>query len=207
MNVFDEIYKNDSWSGGSGPGSDASANQPYMRFVEKFIRKERISRVVDVGCGDWQFSRLMNWYDADYEGFDVAESVISNNQVAFGGGRISFRSYSGDFTELPQADLLICKDVLQHLSNSKVCQFVDILPKFKFALITNCVDPKLKAPNNDEIRDGDFRYLDLRDAPFHVVASEVLDYGPTAGIRSYIPGFRPVPIWRKKTLLIQSING
>src|SRR6478735_6812488 len=71
VNVFEHIYRNDLWHGGSGPGSLPSVNRPYVRFLHGFLRANQIQTVVDLGCGDWQFSRRIDWGGARYLGLDV----------------------------------------------------------------------------------------------------------------------------------------
>jgi hypothetical protein len=80
--------------------------------------------------------------------------------------------------DIPDAALLICKVVLQHMPNQAVQQFVaDILLKFRYALITNCIHSP--APVNSDIAAGGFRGLDIRQAPFCVNAKVVYSFsGP-----------------------------
>ena len=56
-----------------------------------------------MGCGDWQFSKLIDWSGIDYHGFDVAPVVISNNVDQFASDNVSFSHYSGNADELPAA--------------------------------------------------------------------------------------------------------
>ena len=81
---------------------------------------------------------------------------------------IKFVLYDGDFDRIEPADLLICKDVLQHLPNSYIQKFLQILPKFKFALITNDIDELHPENNNVDLPvAGGFRTLDLTKEPFN----------------------------------------
>ena len=78
---------------------------------------------MDAGCGDWSFSSTIDWGDASYLGVDIASDVIDAVRKKHEKGKITFRV--GDITEeLPAADLLISKDVLQHLSNALVQKFI-----------------------------------------------------------------------------------
>jgi SAM-dependent methyltransferase len=122
--------------------------------------------VVDCGCGDWQFSRFIDWGQARYAGFDIVASVIAANTKAFAEPpRITFSLYDGQFANLPEGDLLICKDVLQHLSERRIYEFIDaIRGRYRHCLITNCVLPDAQC--NRSIEDGSFRPLDLRRPPF-----------------------------------------
>src|SRR5262245_8013461 len=82
--VLGPIYARGIWGGGSGPGSDPVYVQPYMAYLHAFLDHNRISSVVDIGCGDWQFSQHIDWGERSYLGIDVVPSVISANQRRFG---------------------------------------------------------------------------------------------------------------------------
>ena len=196
---FDQIYSQNSWVYGSGEGSLPQHTRPYVKWLHAFLRSHRVQSVVDMGCGDWQFSRLVDWGGATYQGFDVVSSVIESDREQFSSTHVSFHLYSGDSDELPSADLLIVKDVLQHLSNEKIAAFLPNTRKYKFCLITNCVNPSGETINTD-IEDGGFRYLDLRLPPFSLDAEEVLTF---ANHNPSILSLFAKPRWKKKVLLLQ----
>lgn len=199
MNPFDRIYLNNEWGCGSGEGSLPVHTSSYVRFLESFIRKNNIKSVVDAGCGDWQFSRLVDWGDTSYIGYDVVESVVREDTKKYASNRIKFIHYSGNPHELPSADLLICKDVLQHLPNASVSAFLGELNKYRCCLLTNCVNPRGVTVNQD-ISTGEFRYLDLRLPPFNLVARQVFTFQKNEHI--WRRWFRPS--WKKIVLLIGS---
>jgi hypothetical protein len=69
-------------------------------------------------------------------------------------------------SELPDADLLLCKDVLQHLPIADIHAFLDqVVPRFPMALIINDAanDPE---ELNVEIQAGSWRPVDIRELPF-----------------------------------------
>ena len=80
--AFSNIYKNKIWGennigeGWSGSGSSLQQTIKYREFLQKFLADHQIKSVVDVGCGDWTFSRAIDWTGIDYKGFDVVEDVI-----------------------------------------------------------------------------------------------------------------------------------
>lgn len=197
---FEEIYSKNEWGHGSGEGSLPIHTSGYAAFLERFLVERKISSVVDMGCGDWQFSKNIRWNAVQYHGFDVVSSVILNNQSRYTTENIKFHLYSGDAAELPSADLLIVKDVLQHLSNERVLSFLPTFARFKYALLTNCVNPK--GPTlNQNIEDGDFRYLDLRLPPFNLNATEVYSFTNSMNpIKRLLRG----PQWLKRVLLLES---
>lgn len=162
--VFNSIYESNFWGYGSGPGSDEKLCENYVKFLQDFFKEKKITSIVDCGCGDWQFSKNIDFSGIDYKGFDVANFVIEKNINQFQKENVSFFLYKGDFNLLPNADLIICKDVLQHLNNGKISEFIANLYRFKFALITNDIG---KDVNNDCLNGG-YRSIDLRKAPFNL---------------------------------------
>lgn len=205
-NRFQEIYERNEWTHGSGEGSLEIQTRGYRAFLQDFLSKKKIRTVVDMGCGDWQFSKLIDWTGIDYHGFDVAPVVISNNVDQFASDNVSFSHYSGDAGELPPADLLIVKDVLMHLPNQTVSDFLPNLKKYKYALITNCTNPMNASDVNKDIQLGDFRYLDLRLPPFNLDSELVYSFSKVetdwkSKLRSLYRGF---PGWKKLTLLVDN---
>jgi 2-polyprenyl-3-methyl-5-hydroxy-6-metoxy-1,4-benzoquinol methylase len=171
----EETYARDVWGHGSGQGSLPKHARGYVRVLQQFLRDNRIVHVVDLGCGDWPFSRMMDWNGVEYLGLDLVESVIARNRQEYTTANIHFQVISGDLGDLPAADLLIAKDVLQHWANASVASFLPVLRRYRFSLITNCVNPK-GATLNEVIIVGDFRFLDLRLPPFNVHAEEIFSF-------------------------------
>ena len=51
--IFDKIYNNNEWYFGSGSGSVAIFNKPFISFVNKFLKEHlEVKTVIDLGCGD-----------------------------------------------------------------------------------------------------------------------------------------------------------
>lgn len=169
-NIFDTIYETNAWGCGSGSGSNEELMRGYVAFLEDFMHKNNIKSVADVGCGDWQFSKNIDYSGISYTGYDVASFVINANKEKYSKENVSFVHYNGDFNEIKGADLLICKDVLQHLPLENIEQFLKILPKFRFALITNDLPNGKNGELNSQINAGQYRPLDLRAKPFNLNA-------------------------------------
>lgn len=179
--LFREAYEGapiwgEEFAGTSGSGSTPANARPYIEFLENFIREHDIHSVVDVGCGDWQFSKLLNWEGIDYLGVDIVASVIKANQEKYGASNIHFFKADGTTVRLPEADLLLCKDVLQHLPNKNIAFFLKTLSKYKYCLLTNDVDPRTLSSKNEDIPAGHYRVLDLTAAPFNLKAEKVFRY-------------------------------
>lgn len=190
--VFTAIYdtaewgRNDNGEGFSGGGSLLKNTRPYMSFLENFIKANNIKTIVDAGCGDWEFSRFVNWHGAAYIGYDVVAHVIDKNIKKFAKPNITF-AYGNLITEdLPSADLLICKHVLQHLPNSDILLFLQQLQKFKYCLITNQVDPETLSGDNSDIAIGGGRKIDLTKHPFNLEGVKVFHYSHDDGMHQIL---------------------
>jgi SAM-dependent methyltransferase len=170
-NTFNRIYAEGTWGkdvagkGTSGTGSTLEITREYRAYVEDFIKTHSVKSVVDAGCGDWSFSSAMDWGDASYLGVDIASDVIAAVRNKHEKGKIKFQV--GDITdELPAADLLISKDVLQHLSNELVHKFIRNnlrKGKYKWVILTNT-----RGSENRDVASGGYRAIDLAAPPFAV---------------------------------------
>src|SRR5262245_52014706 len=122
--VFSEIYERRVWGRGSGEGSLPEHTSGYRTFLERFLREQQVRSVVDYGCGDWQFSRLIDWSGIDYLGLDLVDTLIEHHRAAYGARNVRFEALDGVPAELPDADLIILKDVLQHWSHRTIESFM-----------------------------------------------------------------------------------
>jgi SAM-dependent methyltransferase len=180
--IFAEIYQVGAWSSGSGIGSRPENTVTYREFLQTFLRDHAIQSVVDLGCGDWASSRLIDWSGIRYAGIDVVPDVIEENRRTFG-DRAEFLCLDFESSDLPAADLALVKDVFQHWPNELIRRMIGRLGQYRYVLITNCCyeDPNL----NVDISMGAFRPVDLRREPFGYEFEQVLrfhtDGVPVAG--------------------------
>ena len=189
---FSEIYEKNEWGFGSGAGSLPLNNIDYIKFIKTLLSSNNIKSVVDFGCGDWQFSRFINWDGVTYTGFDIVESVVVRNQALFGRDNITFHVFNQE-THLPHADLFLCKDVFQHLPNRLIQQYLRLFKEHaRFMLITNDDWPAEDLINLD-IENGGWRPVRLEREPFSEVAPVILTWMTEWG------GWKPT---RKATCLI-----
>lgn len=192
--AFETIYRTHEWGGQSrsGPGSDRRHTAAYIDFLNNWLVRHPDCRdIVEIGCGDWATTRLMRLIPPQtYTGYDIVPEVIARNAESFQTDAIRFMC--ADFLEEPtkKGDLLIVKDVLQHLSNVSVMRFIEfVLPRYSYALLVNDVRRyeersffgipidrhDVQTPNVD-IQDGGSRPLRLDQAPFQLRFTERFSY-------------------------------
>jgi len=181
--IFDRIYMHNLWRGGSGNGSTEKNTRQYRWFLQNFLKSNQVKSVLDLGCGDWQFSKHLDWTGIDYLGVDVSAVVLKNTKTFTRPG-IAFRELNAVTDQLPPADVLIAKDVLQHWGNADILSFLPKLTSFRVALITNGFNPEKMDKVNLDINPGEWRPVDLQKSPFNVPGSYV--YWSTAGEPKYV---------------------
>lgn len=177
--IFTNIYDNAVWGknsqgyGTSGGGSTKVAAEPYREFLENFIKNNTIKSVVDIGCGDWEFSQHIDWSTVSYTGYDVVEKVISRNQAKYARPNIKFVLGNALTLDLPPADLLLCKDILQHWSTKEIAIFLRKIEQYKYCLITNSI----RGTNlNTDIVTGGWRPLIITLPPYSVRGVNIFLY-------------------------------
>lgn len=190
--IYSRIYADDEWHGGSGPGSTADASAEYRRIVARLLVSPEIRTVVDVGCGDWQVGSLIDWSAVEYTGFDVVPAVIQANQERFATDRISFQVADARSAQLPTADLLLIKDVLQHWPSADVAHFLaTTVPRYRYALITNDIASQhFTGTLNQDIAMGEWRCLELTTPPFDLAVKHQWQFDINGGE------------WTKQVLLV-----
>ena len=139
--VFEKIYDNKEWNRNSlkinsGPGShEKPMIGPYIKFVSKFLKKSKL-RVLDLGCGDFNIGKEFYKLSSSYLGIDIVESVIKSNKIRFHNQKLDFLCLDIINDDLPNADCVIIRQVLQHLDNKSIKKILKKLDKYKFLIIT-----------------------------------------------------------------------
>ena len=213
---FQTIYRERVWAGQSqsrsGPGSDLEATGPFRAFLDRFLRNHELQSVVDVGCGDWTSTRLVDWHGADYLGLDVVPELIDANRTQFGRPGVRFDLFDLATDPLPPADLVVCKDVLQHLPNDTVHAFLGKLSACRWAILVNDVLRTRRGgwrtlwshrrdsvfPVNSDIRPGEKRDLELLQPPFNLDATVALRYVARHRQLRQLRWIKEVIVWENK---------
>jgi SAM-dependent methyltransferase len=175
-NFFDENYRV-GWD--SGFGSRVSSTVTYRCIIESFVRLNDVHSVLDLGCGDWQFSKLIPWdnYGISYLGLDVSHVIIERNIANFGTERCQFQVIRepSEILGLGRFDLVICKDVLIHVPNSIANEYLDVFVAVgRHALVTVDAFPSYRI--NEDITFGDYRAMDIRKPPFSRSSTIIAEY-------------------------------
>ena len=141
--IFEDIYRRKLWGGRkffwlpfySGSGSiGRDTIGPYLKAVAPLIL-DRI--VVDTGCGDFNVGKHLAKSARQYVGCDIVRPLIERNRRKF--REVDFRVIDAVEDILPDGDIVLVRQVLQHLDNKSVSKVLDKLSKYQIAIVTEHV--------------------------------------------------------------------
>jgi hypothetical protein len=175
--VFAEVYASGSWGQGdtfdSGSGSRGEPAARYVDTVRSLIREHGVHTALDLGCGDFRVAQSFAGELSHYRGVDVVPDLIARNQTVYGGTAVEFAVLDATRDELPDADLCLVRQVLQHLSNVEISAILSRCARFPLVVITEHwpADVARSAPNVDKPHGPDTRldrgsWVDITAPPF-----------------------------------------
>lgn len=171
--VFKEIYLNKLWS----PDPKKKDNEFFSglgsylpEFVNDYIDKVRKflssfpskPNVVDLGCGDFVVGSKVRKLCNNYIAIDIFDELINLNKKKYKDLNVDFRVLDITKDELPSADICFVRQVLQHLSNESIKNFVNLAKnKYKYIIISeHYPSPKNFIANIDKPTGPDIRLYD-----------------------------------------------
>lgn len=184
--TFNEIYEKNAWGGKSGEfysgdGSGEEYAAVYAETIRKFIRENKIERVVDLGCGDFRVASKFVSGAFHYTGCDVVFSLVKHLNETHKNETTEFRCVNIVEDELPDGDLCLIRQVLQHLSNAEIAQVLENARKYKFLIVTEHYPnpqteytPNLDIPHGPSVRVQFDSAVVLDKPPFDLKNVELL---------------------------------
>ena len=141
--VFTEIYDKGKWGASvsgfcSGAGSSTeSVMRPYVQMITEYLQSAgRGKTVVDLGCGDLEIGKRLIPWCSRYIGVDVVPALIGKHALACWGEHVRFLCLDIVGEELPDGDICLLRQVLQHLSNQQIAAVLPKLRKYEVTFIT-----------------------------------------------------------------------
>ena len=180
---FELIYKTNFWSSKeslSGLGSEQKNTINIKKGIIDIINNHKIKSILDAPCGDFNWIKNILNEDLQYIGGDIVNDLINKNLKKHKEKNINFLQLDITNDNLPETDLMICRDCLIHLSFEKIKMFFQNFKKSKinYLLLTSYkLKNSEKEIKNLDIPDGEFREIDMMQPPFSLpkAINEILD--------------------------------
>ena len=180
---FNKIYEENWWVGYRSEekldfDSGYTSYLDYMldAYVEALssLTNEypNIKSVVELGCGDFNIGKRISPLFESYIGIDIVENLVKRNNSIFASDTISFVCKDITKDDLPRADMICIRQVLQHLSNADIANFLaKISGNYKYLVVTETMHRSWRfKPNKDIVTGPGVR--------FHKKSGVVLDAPP-----------------------------
>jgi hypothetical protein len=166
--IFTNIYKTKSWDreapSKSGYGSSLEQTKILREELPIFITEWKIKTMLDIPCGDFFWLKETELPVTDYIGADIVEALIRDNCAAYQTEHRHFMVLDIVDDKVPLVDLIFCRDLFVHFSDSLIKQAVRNIKKSnsKYLLTTTYT----RHSENQDINTGGWRPLNLEISPF-----------------------------------------
>ena len=195
---FDYVYQKGLWGAqySSGQGSHwPPLVNAYVDCFRTFLREKTVGNttIIDIGCGDFNIGK--NFIDDCNQliGIDVSQSIIEMNKSRYQFKNTYFLRLDARKDKLPDGDIAILRQVLQHLDNHSISEILENIKRTScsWLIVTEHVPactfdanqdiPKASADIRLNIKSG----IDIEKPPFNICALEkqlLLSYFGFGGI-------------------------
>lgn len=183
--VFKWIHETNKWGSPesvSGKGSELDQTVAIRRQLPELIDELKVDSILDIPCGD------LNWLEhvdlpVDYTGADIVTELIERNRQRYPGLRFLVLDACKD--QLPDAELVLMRDLLVHLSFADIRLVAKNLRACKSTYLACTTYPDVEI-NRDKLT-GNHHRLNLQIAPFSwptplLLLDEAEKHGKALGI-------------------------
>lgn len=160
--IFASIYATGKWGNdiskkfNSGSGShDSTLVNPYINSLRQLFSEQGSNlSVADVGCGDFTVGIHTVELFKKYFAIDIASKLIKSHKKNISIDNLIFLQQDVTTKKLPNVEIVIARQCLQHLSNNQIFRFLSNLPKELRFLIDSEHVPSESFQSNINIQTG-----------------------------------------------------
>ena len=133
----------------SGDGSIPEVVEPYVSSVRTFLSQRPPSDVVEIGCGDFAVASRLIDLARTYTACDVVPELIERNRRMFVRDNLTFRAIDAVTDPLPPGDLVIVRQLFQHLRKDQIQAILRKFARYRTWIISQHVPSSSFVPNLD----------------------------------------------------------
>ena len=168
---FTLMYEKNYWRNEetvSGAGSTIEYTENLRNKLPELFEKFSVQTIFDAPCGDFNWmSYVLKENNLNYIGGDIVAPLIEDLNLKYKNNTTKFIDIDSIKDKFPEADLMICRNCLIHLSFRDMKHVLEnyIDSNIPYMLTTTY----LKTDNfqNKDIKTGHLRPVDLFASPFH----------------------------------------
>ena len=153
----------------SGAASTLAETAALRAALPRLIEARGVTSMLDIPCGDFHWMRQVP-LTIDYTGADVVAEIVVANRRRHAARRRRFVVLDATRDTLPCVDLIVCRDLLIHLSLSDCwAALASFVASGSRLLLTSHFGDRA---TNADIVSGDFRPINLCRPPFDFPAPQ-----------------------------------
>jgi hypothetical protein len=167
---FETVYEEGLWGiEESRSGAGSAKGSPWVAVATETIRRAvseyDVRSINDIPCGDfnWMPEVLAGLGSIRYIGFDIVGAALARNRDRC--PQYEFRILDITSQVPPAADLIFCKDLLNHLTDADVKRAIDNMARSGSKLLLASNNPGHENTPLPEIPNAS-RHLDITAPPF-----------------------------------------
>jgi hypothetical protein len=188
----------------SGPGSGLDQTAGLRAALPELCRRRDVRVLLDLSCGNWHWMARVPLPGIHVIGADLLPELVAQTAMNFGIPGRGFVTLDLTCSPLPDADLLLCRDCLVHLSFDDIARALTNIRRSRITWLLTMTFPD--QPANREILTGDWRPLNLTRPPFNLPEPvELLNEGCTEGGGAFAD--KSLGLWRVSDLPMSRVAG
>jgi hypothetical protein len=166
--VFSEVYQTNAWrdpESVSGRGSTLARTNVITSDLPVLLQELNAGSLIDAACGDFNWMRYVDLGSIKYIGVDIVPALIARNRRLYQTDQRTFAVQDITKDRLPDADVILCRDCLIHLSFKSIKA---ALSNFKKTSATHLLcTTHTTVTENIDCPDGSWRNINLLLPPFN----------------------------------------
>ncbi|HET6978333.1 MAG TPA: class I SAM-dependent methyltransferase [Pyrinomonadaceae bacterium] len=171
QSTFAPFYSENRWGDSeskSGPGSNLTRTAKLRNELPALLHEIGAQTLIDAPCGDFNWMKDTPLGLAQYIGVDIIPELITRNQTLYGNEQTRFVLLDVTRDKLPRADVILSRDCFIHFSYRHIAAAIRNFKRSESTYLLTNTYPEWR--QNEDIRTGDFRHLNLLLPPFNFPA-------------------------------------
>lgn len=165
--LFTLVYEKNLWGDPqsvSGPGSSLESTKEIRNTLPHLIKDYNMHSLLDIPCGDYNWMQYVDLQNCTYIGADIVDRIIEINNRLFSDENHVFRVLDIIRDDLPEVDLILCRDCLVHLTFNDAKAALKNIRRSgsKYLLATTFTECKI----NSQLGIDCWRPINLEKQPF-----------------------------------------
>jgi hypothetical protein len=161
--IFSRVYRKKLWGGEldfhSGYGSHIGpAVAVYVNALTVFLPPLGRPTVTDLGCGDFNIGSKIRHLCGTFNAVDVVPELIERNRRVFADMGVNFECLDATTDPLPESEVLLVRQVFQHLSNAQISSVLSKIGSYKWMIVTEHLPEGPFVPNVDNLTGAGIRF-------------------------------------------------